>query len=110
LVGRKKDIIISGGENIYPLEIEQRLMEHPCILEAVVVGQEHKRLQEVPVAFLVKKNGTDVTIPELKAFCTQYLSGYKIPRFMIFLANIPKLGTSKIDRHKLTHMLKHIKQ
>jgi len=101
LVGRKKDLIISGGDNIYPVEIEECLLEHPLVLEAAVVGQTDERLQEVPCAFVVAKSDSQVDTAELINFCKQRLSNYKIPRHLYFIKKMPTLGTSKIDRHKL---------
>ncbi|MFC1676504.1 class I adenylate-forming enzyme family protein [Planctomycetota bacterium] len=106
LVGRKKDVIISGGENIYPLEIEEHLLEHPAILEAVVVGQEDKLLQEVPVAYIVKKNPSEkLTSFDIIKFCKSKLSSYKIPRSVRFLEKLPRLSTSKLDRSALKEIV-----
>ena len=104
LVGRKKDIIISGGENIYPLEIEHCLLEHPSVLEAAVVGQQDGRLQEVPFAFIVCKASQKLTPPEIVSFCKERLSSHKIPRNVKFMNELPKLGTSKVDRNMLKQM------
>jgi len=101
LVGRKKEIIISGGTNIYPVEIEECLMEHASVLEAAVVGKPDRRLQEVPCAFIVKKSDARISIPELIYFCKRHLSSYKIPASFYFVKGIPRLGTSKIDRRRL---------
>jgi acyl-CoA synthetase (AMP-forming)/AMP-acid ligase II len=105
ILGRTRDTIIIGGENICPLEIEECLIEHPDIREAAVVGQEHKLLQEVPFAFIVRKGGcnglTDVDIIE---YCKKRLSTYKIPRSTVFLDKLPKVDTSKIDRTALKRL------
>jgi acyl-CoA synthetase (AMP-forming)/AMP-acid ligase II len=81
------------------------LIEHPDIREAAVVGQEHKLLQEVPFAFIVRKGGcnglTDVDIIE---YCKKRLSTYKIPRSTVFLDKLPKVDTSKIDRTALKRL------
>ena len=109
LIGRKKDIIISGGENIYPSEIEECLTEHPAILEAAVVARQDKYLQEVPYAFVVRNRFSKKATPiEITEFCKKRLSGHKIPRSIKFLDKLPKLGTSKIDRNMLKKMVNNL--
>jgi len=105
ILGRIKDIIISGGENICPLEIEECLIEHPAVREAAVVGQKDKLLQEVPCAFIVKKDTSEKPSPkDILDFCRGKLSSYKIPRSVRFLAELPKLSSSKVDRNALKRM------
>jgi long-chain acyl-CoA synthetase len=101
LVGRKKDIIISGGQNIYPLEIEECLLEHPAILEAAVVAQTHRLLQEVPCAFVVNRPYQKTTSVDIVKFCKSRLSSHNIPRSVKFVEKLPRLSTSKIDRNEL---------
>lgn len=108
LVGRKKELIISGGENIYPPEVEQCLLSHPAIIEAAVIGKYHKRLQEVPYAFVVRKKHIEIDAPELIRFCRKHLSTQKIPAEFHFLDQMPKVGTSKVDRLKLKRTLESI--
>lgn len=106
LVGRKKDIIISGGENIFPLEIEQCLLEHPAIAEAAVVAQADRLLQEVPCAFIVRQRDSGkLTGADVVKFCRSRLSSHKVPRAIKFLDKLPRLGTSKIDRNALRTMV-----
>jgi len=106
LVGRKKDIIISGGENIFPMEIEQCLLEHPAVAEAAVVAQTDKLLQEVPCAFVVRHGaGGKLTPAEVVKFCRSRLSSHKVPRAIKFLDKLPRLGTCKIDRNALRTMV-----
>lgn len=105
LVGRKKDIIISGGENIFPMEIEQCLLEHPAVAEAAVVAQTDKLLQEVPCAFIVRHgDGGKLTPADVVKFCRSRLSSLKVPKAIKFLDKLPRLGTSKIDRNTLRMM------
>ena len=109
LVGRRKNIIISGGENIYPSEIEECLMEHPAILETAVVARRDRRLQEVPCAFVVKNRLSKEVIPiEIIGFCKKRLSSHKTPRSIKFLDRLPKLGTWKIDRNTLRKMVNNL--
>lgn len=100
LAGRIKEMILCGGENIYPAQIEQCLSEHPSIIESAVVGIPDKKLEEVPYAFVVSKDKNLKQIDIIK-FCQKKLSSFKIPRKVLFVSNIPKLGTSKINRIKL---------
>ena len=105
ILGRIKDTIISGGENLSPAEIEECLSRHPAVREAAVVGREHKLLQEVPFAFVVKKNTNENLTPiEIIEFCKNKLSGPKIPRSIKFIEQLPRLGTAKIDRDTLKKM------
>jgi long-chain acyl-CoA synthetase len=104
LVGRKKDIIISGGENIYPVEIEQCLLEHPAVREVAVVSQRDGRLQEVPCAFIVTKTLKRPAPTEIVSFCRERLSSNKVPRTVKFLDKLPRLSTSKINRNMLKQM------
>jgi acyl-CoA synthetase (AMP-forming)/AMP-acid ligase II len=101
LVGRKKEIIISGGNNIHPSEIEECLQENASVREAAVIGVPDKRLEEVPCAFVVAKSGYPAIPSDLMKFCRSRLSSFKMPRSIYFIKEIPKLGTSKIDRGRL---------
>lgn len=105
--GRTKEIILSGGENISPFEVEQCLLEHPVIAEAVVVGKEDRLLQEVPFAFVVT-NGhhRQPRVPEIIRFCRRKLSSHKIPRIIRFVDSLPRLANCKIDRKQLEQMAK----
>jgi long-chain acyl-CoA synthetase len=96
LTGRIKNIIISGGINIYPEEIEQLLLQHECIDDVCVIGEEHKMLGEVPVARVVLK--VDMTAAELKQYCSQKLTDYKIPVRFDFVESLPKTYNGKIKR------------
>lgn len=101
VVGRKKEMIISGGENVYPLEIEQVINEEPNIDEVAVVGVEDDKWGEVPIAFVVVKEGRNVTEEELRDYCLQKLAKYKIPKSFIFLTELPKNAAGKIDKKLL---------
>ncbi|MHC4526388.1 MAG: class I adenylate-forming enzyme family protein [Planctomycetota bacterium] len=105
ILGRLKEVIVTGGENVCPLEIEECLSEHPGIREAAVVGQSDRLLQEVPCAFVVRNNHADQPAEvDVIKFCRARLSSYKVPRSVRFVESIPKLGTSKIDRSALKKM------
>jgi fatty-acyl-CoA synthase len=102
IVGRKKDMIITGGENVYPLEVEHWLTEHPVIQEAAVIGLPDEKWGESVTAFIVSDY---VIIPtELKAYCARKLGGYKIPRQFFFVEELPKTHVGKIDKKRLKEM------
>lgn len=98
---RKKDMIISGGENIYAAEIESVLLEHPQVASAAVVGKPDPHWGETVVAFLVLKSGAALTIEELRAFCGGKLARYKLPRHLAALSEMPLNGSGKIVKQQL---------
>ena len=102
--GRTKDLIISGGENIYPAEIETVLRNHPAVAEAVVVGMPDNRWGELPAAFVVADDGADLDLEEVRAFAATRLAKYKVPRTMAELDAIPLGSTGKPDRGALARI------
>lgn len=96
LVDRKKNVIISGGQNIFPREVEDVLHHHPAVHEVAVVGKPDDYWGEAVIAFVSLKRGEQTTAAELKAFCTEQLSGYKIPKEFNFRDELPKNATGKI--------------
>jgi fatty-acyl-CoA synthase len=105
LTDRAKDIIISGGENIASIEVEQVLSRHPGVLEVAVVGAPDPRWGEVPVAFVTPLPGAAPTPEELIAFARESLAGYKIPRRFDF-GDLPKTSTGKIQKYRLRERLR----
>lgn len=101
IVDRKKDIIISGGENIGSIEIEDVIREHPDVLEVAVVAAPHEKWGETPAAIIVLKKESKVTIEEIIAFCRKKLAGFKVPRIIEFWDSLPKGGTGKILKEQL---------
>ena len=99
LVDRKKDVVISGGENIYPVQIEDFLRQHNAIKDVAVIGIPDKRLGEVTAAIIEVKNGFTLTEEEVEEFCHK-LPRYKRPKKIIF-ADIPRNPTGKIEKPKL---------
>ena len=97
---RSKDIIISGGENISSIEVEDVLYRHPAILAAAVVAQPDAKWGETPCAFVELKAGSTVTADEIVQHCRQYLAGYKVPRAVVF-GELPKTSTGKIQKFEL---------
>jgi malonyl-CoA/methylmalonyl-CoA synthetase len=101
LIGRKHDLIISGGYNVYPREIEETLVTHPAVLEAAVIGALDVALGEAPVAFVVCRNGHRARAEELIEFCRAHLARYKVPRAITFLDALPRNAMGKIEKGKL---------
>jgi acyl-CoA synthetase (AMP-forming)/AMP-acid ligase II len=101
LVDRKKDMIIWGGENIYPKEIEAVLHRHEAVLEEAVIGRPNSVYGEEPVAFVVLRQGMQVTEKELLDHCSKYLARFKIPRQIIFTDALPKNAVGKISKPEL---------
>jgi fatty-acyl-CoA synthase len=97
---RAKDIIITGGENVASVEVEKALAEHPAILEAVVVGRPDERWGEIPVAFVVLRQGTSATKEDLIEFVCERIARFKAPREILF-EDLPKTSTGKIQKYLL---------
>ncbi|WP_338753628.1 o-succinylbenzoate--CoA ligase [Bacillus sp. FJAT-52991] len=105
MIGRKKEMIISGGENVYPLEIEQVLKEEPAIDEVSVIGVLDEKWGEVPFAFLVVKENHSITEEQLKQACLSKLAKYKIPKSFAILSELPKNAAGKVDKKQLKALL-----
>ena len=97
---RSKDIIISGGENISSLEVEDVLYRHPAVLAAAVVAKPDPKWGETPCAFLEIKAGVTVTVAEIIAHCKQHLANFKVPKAVVF-GELPKTSTGKIQKFEL---------
>lgn len=105
IVDRKKDIIISGGENISSLEVEKAIFAHPAVLECAVVAAPDQKWGEIPAAFVVLKPGQELGADELSEFLQQRIAKFKIPRVFEFLDTaLPKTGTGKIVKRDLREM------
>jgi len=101
IVDRKKDMIITGGENVYPREVEEVLYRHPAVLECAVIGVPDNKWVERVHALIVLKEGQQSTAGEITAFCKQYLAGYKTPRSVEFVDALPKSPQGKILKREL---------
>lgn len=100
LKDRSKDIIISGGENISSIEVEDALYRHPAVLEAAVVAKPDRHWGETPCAFVSLKDGADISAEDIITFCRDHLAHYKAPKHVVFGA-LPKTSTGKIQKFKL---------
>jgi len=98
---RKENIIISGGENIYPAEVERVLLEHPDVSECGVIGRPDPRWDEVPVAYVIRRAGTTVDVEDLKAHVQMQLARFKVPREIIFVEELPRTALGKVQHYML---------
>jgi long-chain acyl-CoA synthetase len=101
IVDRKKDMIIRGGYNVYPREIEEVLYAHPAVLEAAVIGVPHERCGEEVKAVIALKPGTTATADEITAYCKERMAPFKYPREVEFRESLPKGPTGKILKREL---------
>ena len=103
-IDRKKDMIISGGENVYPAEIEKVLETHPALAEVAVVGRPDAKWGEVPVAFVATKPGSTIAPDELIGFCAERIARYKTPKAVIVLEALPRNASGKVLKPKLREL------
>ena len=104
LVDRKKDMILVGGFNVYPREIDEVLYNHPAIREAATVGKRDDRLGEAVAAFIALERDSDMDEESFFAYCKENLVKYKRPVQVTFIDSLPRTGTNKIDRITLRVM------
>jgi acyl-CoA synthetase (AMP-forming)/AMP-acid ligase II len=102
IVGRQKEVIIRGGNNIYAADVEGVLHEHPAVREAAVVGIPHDVLGEDVAAFVSLGDGEEVSAEDLRVFCAERLADYKVPRHYTFMAELPRNATGKVLKQQLT--------
>jgi fatty-acyl-CoA synthase len=105
LIDRKKDMFISGGENVYPAEVEKVLIACPGVAEAAVMGVPDTRWGEVGVACLVLRPGATLTHEDLRAHCSEWLAGYKTPKQFVLAERLPRGGSGKVLKHVLKRIL-----
>ncbi|MRH44784.1 o-succinylbenzoate--CoA ligase [Aquibacillus halophilus] len=105
VIDRRKDLIISGGENVYPAEIEGVLAAVPGIKEVGVIGKQDDEWGQIPVAFVVRIN-KELSIEEILTYCRKHLAKYKIPKEIYFVPSLPRNASSKLVRYKLEGLLK----
>jgi acyl-CoA synthetase (AMP-forming)/AMP-acid ligase II len=101
LVGRKKDLIIRGGNNIYPTDVEAVILEHPDVQEAAVIGVPHPVLGEDVAAFVVIRPDRNLDVDALLGFCAERLADYKRPRQVHLVDGLPRNATGKVMKHLL---------
>ncbi len=103
---RSKDMIIRGGSNIYPREIEEVLLRHPAIVEVSVIRREHADLGEEPIAFVVVRAEHQITSDEMDALCLENMARFKRPREYVFVDSLPKRNYGKILKTELRKLQK----
>jgi fatty-acyl-CoA synthase len=101
---RKKNLIISGGENIYPAEVERVLLEHPDVRECGVIGRRDPKWDEVPVAYVIRREGCTVEAEGLKAHVSAQLARFKVPRDIVFVDNLPRTALGKVQHFRLRQL------
>jgi o-succinylbenzoate---CoA ligase len=101
VLDRRDDLIVSGGENVYPAEVESALQSHPAVLEAGVIGVPHERWGQVAHAFVVLRPEATASADELVEWCRARLAGYKMPRFVTFATTLPRNAAGKLVRAEL---------
>jgi long-chain acyl-CoA synthetase len=107
IVDRKKDMLICGGYNIYPREVEEMLYTHPSVLEAAVVGISDAEKGEIPKAFITLRQGANnVSEQEIISFCKERMAAYKTPRLVEIVSELPKNATGKILKRVLKEINK----
>ena len=104
ITGRVKDMIIRGGENIYPREIEEFLYTHPMILDVQVVGVPDIKYGEEVIAYIRLREGEEMTVEEIKEYCQGKIARYKIPRYVQIIEEFPMTASGKIQKYKLREM------
>jgi len=101
ITGRIKDLVIRGGENIYPREVEEFLFTHPAIEQSSVVGVPDRKYGEELCAWIKLKAGQQLTADEVRAFCKANLAHYKVPKYVKFVEAFPQTVTGKIQKFKI---------
>jgi len=101
IVDRIKDMFISGGENVYPAEVERAIYTHPAVLEVAVVGVPDAKWGEVGAAYVLAKPGAALDGEELRAFCRKILAAYKVPKYVEVVGDFPRTAAGKIQKHVL---------
>ncbi len=110
IVDRKKDMIIAGGYNIYPKEIDEALYAHPGVLEACAIGVADAYRGETVKAYVVPKPGASLTEDELREHCKKYLAAYKVPKSIAFIDELPKSAVGKILRRELRELDRKLRE
>ena len=108
ILDREKDIIITGGENVYSVQVEQVLMEHPKVEEVAVIGLPDDKWGERVVCIIVKSGGVELEVEELIVHCKEKIGSYKIPKAFYFHESLPKTPLGKVLKGKLKDKLLNV--
>ena len=109
IAGRKKEMYISGGENVYPVQVEKVIYEHPGVSQVAVIGVPDDRWGETGCAFVVLHDGADLTEEELKSYCRDYLASFQCPGHVIFMDQLPLGHSNKIQKKELYSAFEEMK-
>ena len=106
IVDRKDDMVLCGGYNIYPVEVESYISQHPKVLQAIVIGIPDELKGQIPKAFIVLEAGASATVEEIREFCREQMAAYKVPRVfeLVALEDIPKNPSGKVLKRELRRM------
>jgi len=104
VAGRKKEMYISGGENVYPREVEKVLQAHPSVSDVAIIGVPHEKWGETGAGFVVVKPGTEISEEELKKYTQEYLAKFKTPRYIFFMDELPLNDAGKINKRELLEL------
>ncbi|WP_445664485.1 class I adenylate-forming enzyme family protein [Fodinibius sp. AD559] len=108
MVGRKKEMYISGGENVYPVQVEKVIYEHDAVAQVAVIGVPDEQWGETGCAFVVLKDGVSLTKDELQSYCREYLAGYQTPKHIFFRDSLPVGDSNKIQKRDLEEEFKEL--
>ena len=103
LVGRARDLFISGGENVYPAQVEETYLQHPVIREIAVIGVPDDRFGEVGCAYVVLAPGAILDEESLRGWGRERLATFKVPRTFVAVGSLPRTVTGKVQKHRLGH-------
>jgi fatty-acyl-CoA synthase len=101
IIGRIKDMVIRGGENVYPREVEEFLYSHPAIKDVQVIGVPDERYGEELCAWVMRRAGAEITEDDVRAYCRGQIAGYKIPRYVLFVDDWPMTVSGKVMKYKM---------
>jgi fatty-acyl-CoA synthase len=104
IVGRIKDMVIRGGENLYPREIEELLFQHPAVASVQVIGVPDQRMGEELMAWVVLRDGAEASEDDLRTFCRERVAHFKVPRYIKFTTEFPMTVTGKVQKFKMREM------
>jgi o-succinylbenzoate---CoA ligase len=105
VLDRRKDMIISGGENVYPAEVEASILSHPEVVEVGVVGAKDEQWGQVPAAFVKIRSHSELTESDIQMYCRDLLAGYKVPKYVFFIDELPRNASGKLLRRRLVEKL-----
>jgi fatty-acyl-CoA synthase len=104
IVGRKKDMLITGGFNVYPAEIEEYLFTHPKVLNVSVIGVPDPVMGEVAAVYVIQREGVKIEPQEIVDYCAKEIANFKVPRYVVVVRELPMTQSGKIQKFRLREM------